>query len=234
MKCYLLAGFTLFYFSASFATEIPYAQALLNEKEQVDQGFVRQRKHYSTVEAQRISNESCERGWKLLFRDKNLPSAMNEFNRAWRFNPDNYQVYWGSGIICSIQGEIKSLDQEKFLNQGIVLLEKALNLSNSNDRSNIAVDLANAYNGLGVMMLNNENPRKALQLFDKSQEILSSVIEKNSKNGRAHFLLSVTFFYKSDFSNAKREANLALNNGLKIPEEYLERLNLNMMNSDRK
>ena len=117
---------------------------------------------------------------------------MNEFNKAWRFNPDNCQVYWGSGIICSIQGEIKSPDQEKFLNQGIILLKKALDLSDNNNRNNIALDLANACNGLGVMMLNNENRPKAIQLFDQSQEILNSVIEKDSKNGRAHFLLSVT------------------------------------------
>ncbi|WP_288590850.1 tetratricopeptide repeat protein [uncultured Victivallis sp.] len=229
MKCCLLIVFILF-LSMSYATEIPYAQALLNEREQVDQGFVRQRKHYNTLDAQRISNESCERGWKFLFQDKNLPLAMNEFNKAWRFNPDNYQVYWGSGIICSIQGEIKSLAQEKFLNQGIILLKKALDLSNNNNRHNIALDLANAYNGLGIMMLNNENHPKAIQLFDKSQEILNSVIKEDSKNGRAHFLLSVTYFYKSDFSNAKHEAKLALNDNFKIPEKYLEKLDLNMIN----
>ena len=119
---------------------------------------------------------------------------------------------------------------EKFLNQGITLLKKALDLSDKNNRNNIALDLANAYNGLGVMMLNNENRPKAIQLFDKSQEILNSVIKEDSKNGRAHFLLSVTYFYKSDLSNAKREAKLALNDNFKLPEEYLEELNLNMTN----
>lgn len=225
MKCCLLIVFILF-LSMSYAAEIPSALALLNEKEQVDQGFARQRKHYNTLVAQRISSESCERGWKFLLQDNNLPSAMNEFNKAWRFNPDNCQVYWGSGIICSIQGEIKSPDQEKFLNQGIILLKKALDLSDNNNRNNIALDLANACNGLGVMMLNNENRPKAIQLFDQSQEILSSVIKKDSKNGRAHFLLSVTYFYKSDLSNAKREAKLALKNNFKIPEEYLKELKL--------
>ena len=229
MKCCSLIVFILF-LSMSYAAEIPSALALLNEKEQVDQGFVHQRKHYNTLVAQRISNESCERGWKLLFQDNNLPSAMDEFNKAWRFNPENYQVYWGSGIICSIQGENKSVDQEKFLNQGITLLKKALDLSDKNNRNDIALDLANAYNGLGVMMLNNENRPKAIQLFDQSQEILNSVIKEDSKNGRAHFLLSVTYFYKSDLSNAKREAKLALNDNFKIPEEYLEELNLNMTN----
>ena len=229
MKCCSLIVVILF-FSMSYATEIPSALALLNEKEQVDQGFVRQRKHYNALVAQRISSESCARGWKFLFQDMNLPSAMNEFNKAWRFNPDNYQVYWGSGIICSIQGEIKSADQEKFLNQGIILLKKALDLSENNNRNNIALDLANAYNGLGVMMLNNENRPKAIQLFDQSQEILSSVIKKDSKNGRAHFLLSVTYFYKSDLSNAKREAKLALKNNFEIPEEYLKELKLDTIN----
>ena len=225
MKCGSLIVVILF-LSISYAAEIPSALALLNEKEQVDQGFVRQRKHYNTLVAQRISSESCARGWKFLFQDKNLPSAMNEFNKAWRFNPDNCQVYWGGGIICSIQGENKSADQEKFLNQGIILLKKALDLSDNNNRNNIALDLANAYNGLGVMMSNNENRPKAIQLFDQSQEILSSVIERDPKNGRAHFLLSVTYFYKSDLNNAKREAKLALKNNFEIPEEYLEELKL--------
>ena len=79
-------------------------------------------------------------------------------------------------------------------------------------------------------MLNNENRPKAIQLFDQSQEILSSVIKKDSKNGRAHFLLSVTYFYKSDLSNAKREAKLALKNNFEIPEEYLKELKLDTIN----
>ena len=106
------------------------------------------------------------------------------------------------------------------------MLKKAMDLSDNNNRNNVALDLANSYNGLGVMMLNNENRPKAIQLFDQSQKILNAVIERDSKNGRAHFLLSVTYFYKSDLSNAKREAKLAVKNNFKIPEEYQEKLKL--------
>ena len=49
----------------------------------------------------RISAAAVKDGYAALDKN-NLDSAMQEFNRAWRFNPENMDAYWGAAIVMGV------------------------------------------------------------------------------------------------------------------------------------
>lgn len=74
-------------------------QLLLNDKEAEEQGFARQRRMYSHESSQHLSEQAVREGFGAATRSQ----AMDCFNRAWRFNPENPIAYWGAGIVRGIE-----------------------------------------------------------------------------------------------------------------------------------
>ena len=79
-------------FSAFAAVE---SQMLLPEKEQKE---ILSLRRYPQSTKLRLWAAAIKDGYAALDK-KDLDNAMREFNRAWRFNPENMDAYWGAGSV---------------------------------------------------------------------------------------------------------------------------------------
>ena len=79
-------------FSAFAAVE---CQMFLPEKEQKE---ILSGRWYPQSTKLRLSAAAIKDGYAALDK-KDLDNAMREFNRAWRFNPENMDAYWGAASI---------------------------------------------------------------------------------------------------------------------------------------
>ncbi|MBR1965154.1 MAG: hypothetical protein IKA22_00925, partial [Lentisphaeria bacterium] len=90
-------------FSASAAVE---CQMLLPEKEQKE---ILSLRRYPQSTKLRLSAAAIKDGYAALDK-KDLDNAMREFNRALRFNPKNFDAYWGAAIVMGLKAErVKSI-----------------------------------------------------------------------------------------------------------------------------
>ena len=79
-------------FSAFAAVD---CQMLLPEKEQKE---ILSLRRYPQSTKRRLWAAAIKEGFAALDK-KDLDNAMREFNRAWRFNPENMDAYWGAAIV---------------------------------------------------------------------------------------------------------------------------------------
>ena len=79
-------------FSAFAAVD---CQMLLPEKEQKE---ILSLRRYPQSTKLRLWAAAIKDGYAALDK-KDLDNAMREFNRAWRFNPENMDAYWGAGSV---------------------------------------------------------------------------------------------------------------------------------------
>jgi len=193
-----------------------------------------------------LSNESAELGWRFLFQYLNdssfLPifnkqsivDSMDSFNDCWWFNNENYQAYWGSGVVRGVQATFvddKTLI-EKYLKQSVefIRLAEKYNVP-ANQSNNLHLDLANAYNGLGAFYSQTSREKLAEVNLEQARILLLDVIKKEPKNGRAFYLLAVTSFYQRKFEESKKEADQALNKHFKVPDDFLKDLSNKLKNA---
>jgi len=101
----------------------------------------------------RRAQEVSQLGWKY-FNEGLLDTAIKRFNQAWLFDPNNFQVWWGFGVIMGNRG--KNENNDKYFLDSIKYLEKAITLSDDNYR--IMIDLATAYTNFGVLKLESNMP----------------------------------------------------------------------------
>ncbi len=205
--------------------KIPDAQALLTGLQQTKSSFEQRYQFYRGEISKETSQKACNKGWNLLFQDNNKIKAMDEFNKAWRFDPDNFQAYWGSGIIYGMVANENSSSCEQYLKDSIRLLEKSLELVVAHAaKRNVTFDLVDAYNRIGIFYLNATNKEKADFYFAKSENILVHMIKEDPSLGRAHYLLAIVFFYNRDISQAVKEAELATKNGFMLPDDFKDQI----------
>lgn len=182
-----------------------------------------------------LSNQSAYDGWQCL-RDYHmrggrifdLEMAMRFFNHCWSFNPNNYNAYWGIGII---QGERATLSKdekeiETYMKQSVefILKAKELNLP-LNETNRLLLDLANAYNGQGHFNQLAGKKSAAIDSLMKSAELLDKVIKEEPENGRAYFLKAANLFYQEDYKDAQKMVIKAQGNGFVVPEDFIKDLN---------
>ena len=82
-------------FSAFAAVD---CQMLLPEKEQKE---ILSGRRYPQSTKLRLSVAAIKEGFAALDK-KDLDNSMREFNRAWRFNPENMDAYWGAAIVMGV------------------------------------------------------------------------------------------------------------------------------------
>jgi tetratricopeptide (TPR) repeat protein len=186
-----------------------------------------------------LSNESAKLGWKYLAKyfNKNsfvpavnrsyIGEAMDCFNYCWSFNNKNYQAYWGAGVVRGIQAtlvEDKALI-EKYLEQSIkfLLLAKKYDIPPA-QVNKLNLDLANAYNGLGAFSLQVSKKEQADTNLEFARTLLLDVIKKEPENGRAFYLLAVTYFYQGKYDEANQEVDQATSKHFNVPEDFLKDL----------
>ena len=186
-----------------------------------------------------LSNECANLGWSDLSKYFNnhswipainksyIGDAMRTFNMAWEFNPENYQVYWGSGIIRGVQATLVNdeIMTERYLKQSIsfMLIAKKKKIPNS-QKYRLNLDLANGYNGLGAFYLKYSKVKLANKNFELARDLLLDVTKNKPDNGRAFYLLAVTLFYQGKYKESKQKLDQAIAKGFKVPEDFLKNL----------
>lgn len=183
-----------------------------------------------------ISSQQCaQSGWYYLHEYKrhkwtsSLKNAGEMFNFCWRFDPENYNSYWGWGIVMGERASlVNEKEAEKFLISSLDLFQLASQKEiPPAEKNNFYMDWANVYNGVGAFFAQNDDTAKSLSALNKGKILLLDVLKKEPTNGRAYFLLSVNYFYHNDITNAKQYADKALEYKFALPPEYVEALESN-------
>ena len=186
-----------------------------------------------------LSNESAQLGWYYLGsyfnKDSFVPAvnksyianAMECFNYCWSFDNENYQAYWGAGVVRGVQATLTDdpLLAEKYLKQSIefMLLARKHHVP-ANQSNNLSLDLSNSYNGLGAFYLQTSKKELADANLELARTTLLDVIKKEPENGRAFFLLAATSFYQGRYGEVKQLADQAKNKHYKVPDDFLKNL----------
>lgn len=233
-KSVMFLSVVLAFMGVSAGCRVPEPAFLMPPQWEMKQcNKVEQIKHKS------LSDEWAHMGWRRLaqyFNSENailgthesyLKYAMQNFNHCWEFNNENYQAYWGAGVVRGAQATDTSDHEliEKYLKQSIEFMHIAFKHNvPAKQVNNLNMDLANSYNGLGAFYLQTSRPELAKANFESARKLLLDVTQKEPENGRALYLLAVTAFYQGNFAEAKRLAEQSQSKHYKVPEDFLKDL----------
>ncbi|MCR5380416.1 MAG: hypothetical protein K6G44_05485 [Lentisphaeria bacterium] len=160
---------------------------LLSEEEQKATGYDRQRKMYPLGSRQRLSAAALKDGSDFL-KKKELAKAMEEFNRAWRFDPTTPYVYWMAAIVRSMEGkDLKdSVLRKKCFEDGLKLFEMASKLipvSEKHLKENLVLDKAETLIQYGLF-LKKDNPEQAGKMFQQAEVLLKDFAPGEDERGK--------------------------------------------------
>lgn len=149
-------------------------QLLLTEDEAERQGIARQRAMYPAASRRRLSDRAARDGFRAATRDE----AMREFNRAWRFDPENPMAYWGAAIVRGCEAS-RYCDEDRGLARGcwaecVALFEKGalcLNGVSAVRRCEYQMDQAVAYANY-AQFLRGESAEQAAAWLEKAAALI--------------------------------------------------------------
>ena len=154
-------------FSAFAAVE---SQMLLPEKEQKE---ILSGRWYPQGTKLRLSLATIKDGYAALDK-KDLDNAMREFNRAWRFNPENMDAYWGAAIVMGLYAEKaqNTAEAKSFIEKSLKLFELAhKNLSGDIIvKENFQLDYAASFYVAGQILLKSDK-KSAEKYFLEAEKI---------------------------------------------------------------
>lgn len=218
----------------SFAGCMKWEEPEMLDKNYKDTPFRAQNREKNREKDIIYGQASAQSGWSWLheyLRTKNntfyLKNAGRMFNMCWFFDPQNYNSYWGWGIVMGERATLANeKEAEKFLISSLELFQLASEKDiPATEKSKFQLDWANACNGMGAYDKQNHNIEKSQIILNKGKSLLLDVLQEYPKNGRAYFLLSVNYYYRGDVSQAKQYANQALEYGFQLPDGYIDELN---------
>ena len=154
-------------FSAFAAVD---CQMLLPEKEQKE---ILSLRRYPQGTKLRLSVAAIKAGFAALDK-KDLDNAMREFNRAWRFNPENMDAYWGAAIVMGLHAEkAKNIAEAKsFIENSLKLFELARKYLSGNIivKENFQLDYAASFYVAGQILLKSDK-KSAEKYFLEAEKI---------------------------------------------------------------
>ena len=161
-------------FSAFAAVE---CQMLLPEKEQKE---ILSGCRYPQSTKRRLSVVAIKEGFAAIDK-KDLDNAMREFNRAWRFNPENMDAYWGAAIVMGLYAEKaqNTAEAKNFIEKSLKLFELAhKNLSGDIIvKENFQLDYAASFYVAGQILLKSD--KKAAEKYFLGAEKIWLPLLKN-------------------------------------------------------
>ena len=161
-------------FSASAAVE---CQMLLPEKEQKE---ILSLRRYPQSTKRRLSAAAIKDGYAALDK-KDLDNAMREFNRAWRFNPENMDAYWGAAIVMGLHAEkAKTIAEAKsFIENSLKLFELARKYLSGDIivKENFQLDYAASFYVAGQILLKSDK-KSAEKYFLGAEKIWLPLLKK--------------------------------------------------------
>lgn len=177
-----------------------------------------------------LSDKYAMQGWYQMLYSPNpdLDRAAESFNLCRRYNPDNYNAYWGLCVLRGLQAELIFADPENCLKESIELLTEAMQKNIPEEEvNNLKMDLANAYNGLGAYYSEKGADNSACDKrppLSEAQNILKEIIAAEPGNGRAYYLAAVNAFYQDNIPLAREYASKAKELKFPVDPEFLEEL----------
>ena len=161
-------------FSAFAAVD---CQMLLPEKEQKE---ILSGRRYPQSTKRRLSAAAIKAGYAALDK-KDLDNAMREFNRAWRFNPENMDAYWGAAIVMGLHAEkAKTIAEAKsFIENSLKLFELARKYLSGNiiEKENFQLDYAASFYVAGQILLKSDK-KAAEKYFLEAEKIWLPLLKK--------------------------------------------------------
>lgn len=129
------------------------------------------------------SNFFMDRGWEFL-NEGQTDTAVYRFNLAWLLNPDNYNTYWGFGLIEHSKGKPK---------EAIAMFDRALKYQPKN--SLLLSDL-----GASQLYLYLQDKKK--KTLKQAEQSLQRALETDQENAFAMSNLSQVYFYNKKYAEA--------------------------------
>lgn len=210
------------------AGEIPEAEMLFTPEQQREAGIERQRKMYPADVSERVGMRACLDGFRLLFKEKKPDEAMAEFNRAWRFSPNQHGAWWGAGIILGHQASEKGLPSEKrirYLQDSMKLLEKAVELAPDEEKVNAQCDYVQSCNRYGGYLLSTGKTVEGRAILESGEKSIADLSKTHPQNGRIHYQYALNAFYSGKFILAKYEIAAAERNGFQVAPDFKAEVN---------
>ena len=147
-------------FSAFAAVD---CQMLLPEKEQKE---ILSGRRYPQSTKLRLSVAAIKAGFAALDK-KDLDNAMREFNRAWRFNPENMDAYWGAAIVMGLYAEKaqNTAEAKNFIEKSLKLFELARKYLSGDiiEKENFQLDYAASFYVAGQILFKSD--KKAAEKY---------------------------------------------------------------------
>ncbi|MFA5177575.1 MAG: hypothetical protein WC440_05475 [Candidatus Omnitrophota bacterium] len=167
-----------------------------------------------------LSRDAAQRGWKAYYQG-DLNTAIKRFNQAWMFDRENYEVYWGFGLIMGRRASQEA--PETSLKESIRFLQIANGKNPKNGR--IIGDLAFSHTLLGYYYKSEQKKNKeAEEQFEKAGKLFADAFMADPKYPPTVANWSVFYFYTGDFIKAKSKAEDAVKMGYKFSPDYINDL----------
>ena len=161
-------------FSASAAVD---CQMLLPEKEQKE---ILSGRGYPQSTKLRLWAAAIKDGYAALDK-KDLDNAMREFNRAWRFNPENMDAYWGAAIVMGLYAEKakNTAEAKNFIEKSLKLFELARKYLSGDIivKENFQLDYAASFYVAGQILLKSDK-KSAEKYFLGAEKIWLPLLKK--------------------------------------------------------
>ena len=168
-------------FSAFAAVD---CQMLLPEKEQKE---ILSGRRYPQSTKRRLSAAAIKAGYAALDK-KDLDNAMREFNRAWRFNPENMDAYWGAAIVMGLHAEkAKTIAEAKsFIENSLKLFELARKYLSGDIivKENFQLDYAASFYVAGQILLKSDKKSAGKYFLEAEKMWLPFLNNRDMKKQR--------------------------------------------------
>ena len=174
MKILFLFVVLCIVFSASAAVD---CQMLLPEKEQKE---ILSLRRYPQSTKLRLWAAAIKDGYAALDK-KDLDNAMREFNRAWRFNPENMDAYWGAAIVMGLYAEKAQniAEAKNFIEKSLKLFELARKYLSGDIivKENFQLDYAASFYVAGQILFKSDK-KSAEKYFLEAEKIWLPLLKK--------------------------------------------------------
>ena len=184
------------------------------EQKEADKSFVDQLLAESNGDRELAAKKMTDLGFRYVYQEADLISAMRRFNQAFLIDPVNAEVYYGYGTVYFILGALEET-REQF--------DKGLQINPEHARMLTDYGITYLEEYLAAAGANASNTEVIL---DKGIELLKKSHKADPDYPGSSYMLSVLYMLKEDCGNARKFLKLteALDSSI-ITQEFLNELN---------
>ena len=157
---------------------------LLPEKEQKE---ILSGRWYPQGTKLRLWAAAIKAGFAALDK-KDLDNAMREFNRAWRFNPENMDAYWGAAIVMGLYAEKakNTAEAKNFIEKSLKLFELARKYLSGDiiEKENFQLDYAASFHMAGKLSFKSDKTAAEKYFLEAEKIWLPLLKDRDMKKQR--------------------------------------------------